>query len=270
MPLPTVTRDDLLAGFRAVGIARGDIVYVASSLAALGMMPQPVADTLWALREAVGEEGTLVLPTFNFGFCKGEPFDRERTPSTTGVLTEAFRKLPEAVRTWSPPYQSVAAAGACAREIGAIVSPTSFGAGSVFQYLHDRGAKHLLVGCSYHEGMACFHWLEELYDVPYRYWKAFAGDVTVAGERQHRVFSMFVRRLDIDIRLDLDAVGQAFANAGHVRETTVGLCRLRAFGFRAFKSFGDARLAPDRLALLTAVSRRQFLAHPECPAGGPA
>src|SRR5689334_24902481 len=106
-----VTPEALREGLRAVGLERGQTVYVASSLAALGLMANPVEETLSALRAVLGPEGTLVMPAFNFDFCNGLAFDRERSPSRTGILSEAFRQLPGTRRTWAPPYHSVAAAG---------------------------------------------------------------------------------------------------------------------------------------------------------------
>jgi aminoglycoside 3-N-acetyltransferase len=250
-----VTKEDLAASFRQVGIVPGDTVYVASSLLSLGLMKDPIESTLWALREAVGPGGTLVMPAFNFAFCKGEPFDREQTPSTVGMLTEAFRKLPGTLRTWSPPYHTLTANGPRAEEISNIQSLTSFGGDSVFQYLHDIGAKHLLIGCDYQEGVAAFHWIEELVGVPYRFWKKFEGDVILNGVKQNRVFFMYARREDIPTNMDANFVGKGFEQAGHVRNIVVGMCRLRAFDFRDFKTFVEPRLAADPVCLLVPEDR---------------
>ena len=250
-----VTREDLLAGLRQVGIQGGNTVYVSSSLIALGLMDDPVASALWALREAVGPQGTLVMPTFNFSFCKGEAFDRDLTPSTVGMLTEAFRKQPGTLRTWSPPYHTVAAAGPRATEISSIESLTSFGHDSVFQYLHDIDAKVLLIGCDYQEGVAHFHWLEELVGVPYRFWKKFEGEIRMNGVQHHRVFFMYARRLDIPNRMNVNPLGQEFEQAGYVLKTTVGLCRLRAFDIKDFKLYIEPRLRAEPVSLLVPEDR---------------
>ena len=243
-----VTKDDLIHGFREIGIERGDVLYVASSLAALGLMANPVQDTLAALREAVGPEGTLVMPVFNFDFCEGKGFDREHTPSRAGLLSEAFRQWPSVQRTWSPPFHTVAASGPRAKDIAAIESLTSFGRDSVFQYLHDIGAKHLLLGCGFHEGVAHVHWLEEINEAPYRHWKRFEGEVVRNGQRQQRSFFMFAR--DPKHTLDAEPLGRDFAEAGLMRQTDVGFCRLRAFTLRDFKEFLGPRFATNPLCLL--------------------
>ena len=57
-----------------------------------------------ALLEAVGPSGTLIAPTFNFGFTRGEPFDARATPSKMGAITELVRTDPRATRVAHPIY----------------------------------------------------------------------------------------------------------------------------------------------------------------------
>ncbi|MEW5976523.1 MAG: AAC(3) family N-acetyltransferase [Acidobacteriota bacterium] len=253
MTSPRISSEQLLGGFRNVGLERGDVVYVASSLAALGLMPNPVMDTLSALREAVGPEGTLVMPAFNFGFCKGEPFDCERTPSQCGVLSEAFRGLPGVVRSWAPPYHSVCAAGPRAREITELEALTSFGSDSVFQHLVDMGAKHLLIGCGYQEGVAHFHWIEELCGVPYRYFKKFEGTVIRNGTAQRRAFFMYARREVHNVLLNADPLGLQFEQTGLVRHAEVGFCRIRSFRLSDFSAYFKPRFSANPSLLLASA-----------------
>ncbi len=255
-----VTPERLQAGFHEVGLQRGDLVYVASSLAALGLMANPVGETLAALRAAVGPEGTLVMPAFNFDFCAGVPFDRERSPARTGVLSEAFRQLPGTRRTWAPPFHSVTAAGPLAAELAATEALTSFGPDSVFQRLHDLGAKQLLLGCGFHEGAAHVHWLEEMVQVPYRHWKRFEGDVVCDGQTRRRSFFMYARSERPKVSVDATELGLAFAATPAVRSATVGLCRLQAFRLTDFAEFARPRFTENPLLLLAADQRPAFAA----------
>jgi aminoglycoside 3-N-acetyltransferase len=245
-----VTGAGLVEALRGAGVRAGDVVYAASSLAALGAMEHPVETVLAALREAVGRGGTIVMPAFNFSFCQGEPFDREKTPSNAGVLSEAFRTLPGALRSWAPPFHSVAALGPEADRLAGLESVTSFGPESVFQALVDMDARHVLIGCGFHEGVAHFHWLEERHQVPYRYWKKFEGDVVLDGVARRRAFFMYARRLET--RVQADALGERFEAAGHVRHATAGLCRIRAFGLGDFAAFFDPVFKLDPCAMLVA------------------
>jgi len=85
-------------------VAAGDTLLVHSSYKSLGAVdggPQIVVN---ALEAAFGPEGTLVMPTFNFDFTRGQPWDVRSTPSKMGILTELVRNDPRARRVFHPFY----------------------------------------------------------------------------------------------------------------------------------------------------------------------
>ena len=99
-----VTRDDVAAALKAVGLVPGDIALFHSSLSSMGTVvggPDTVID---GFLDAVGPEGTVAVPTL----CRWPPeerhltFDRwnpEISPSYVGRITETFRLRPDAVRS---------------------------------------------------------------------------------------------------------------------------------------------------------------------------
>ena len=110
-------RSDLFEqAFKRIGLQRGDVIIVHNSLLSFGI-PSDIGLTELSskiyscFRNIIGDEGTLVVPTFNFDFCKGITFDRQNTPSKLmGVFSEYIRTLPDSMR--SPhPMQSVSAIG---------------------------------------------------------------------------------------------------------------------------------------------------------------
>ena len=150
---------------------------------AFGLVKNPAEMVLSALRKTVGPKGTIVMPAFNFDFCKGKPFDPVNSVSQTGILCEEFRKRPNVGRTIYTPFHSVCVEGPLKHEILELKPVSSFASNSVFQFLHDIDAKQLLIGCGYQQGVVHFHWLEEKFEVPYRYWKKFDGEVVGEGEK---------------------------------------------------------------------------------------
>lgn len=252
MPLMTVTEDDVLKALTDVGVESGDTIYVASSLTVLGYSRTIVDDCINALLEAVGPNGTVLVPTFNFGFCHGESYDPATTPSKTGVLTEAFRKRPGARRTIHPPFHSVAVIGKQADLIAGIRSPSSFGKESVFHWLYKQDAKCVLLGCSYRDGAVHFHWLEELFQVPYRYWKQFRGLVKTEVGFEENAYYMFARRLDIDSDWsgNVNTLGAEFENSGFVREAKIGYGRVKSFTLSDFYNFMAPKIQADKLILV--------------------
>ena len=111
---------------RSLGIEKGDVICVHSSVRDLNtsrmrrddMMAQAEA-LIGGLTAAVGEEGTIAMPTFTFCFegnPRGGVYHPEKTKSRTGFLTDYFRKLPGVVRSLQPTH-SVAAWGRRAKEL---------------------------------------------------------------------------------------------------------------------------------------------------------
>src|SRR5271165_207570 len=88
----------LAEAIRGVGVKRGDVAFSHNNIGYFGIPeegrdPQVVFRTiLRAFEEVIGPGGTLIVPTFTYSFCKQQPFDVDRTPSTCGVLTEMLRQ----------------------------------------------------------------------------------------------------------------------------------------------------------------------------------
>ncbi|MGI6239120.1 MAG: AAC(3) family N-acetyltransferase [Christensenellales bacterium] len=151
--------DDL----RAIGVRRGDALLVHSSLSALGgIAPGDVID---ALLDALGEQGTLIMPALSFGtVTRASPvFDRAATPSCVGYLTEYFRaSVPGTIRSMHPTH-SCCALGAHADFFTRDhhLDDTPVGAHSPFRKLRDAGGKLLFIGCGTQPNTS-MHGVEEL------------------------------------------------------------------------------------------------------------
>ena len=70
---------DLRTCLRDLGVKKGDCLFVHSALKSLGkFIPDIEQNTLEALfrvlSDEVGENGTIVVPSFNFAFCHGATF----------------------------------------------------------------------------------------------------------------------------------------------------------------------------------------------------
>ena len=99
-----LTYDGLLKGFRTIGLESGDTLLVHSSYKSFGGVEGGPKSVINALLQVLGGEGTLVMPTFNFDFCKGVPWDIRSTPSHMGFITNLVRAYPDAKRVFHPIY----------------------------------------------------------------------------------------------------------------------------------------------------------------------
>jgi aminoglycoside N3'-acetyltransferase len=120
--------------------------------------------------------GTLAVPTFNFAFARGEPFDLRNTPSVgMGAFSEYIRQRASARR---PPHllQSIAVIGRYVDDLASRDTPAAFDPGSPFDRMLELDFKILLLGADV-QAISLLHWVEQRLQVPYRYWKVFRGPV---------------------------------------------------------------------------------------------
>jgi len=103
-----VSRDEILSGLRAVGVERGMGVMVHSSLSSFGWVEGGAETVIEALMEAVGEEGTILMPSFNHGapFGPNGPgyYDPLETPTTNGRIPDTFWRMPYVYRSLNPTH----------------------------------------------------------------------------------------------------------------------------------------------------------------------
>lgn len=185
-------------------VERGDWIYVVSDMMELAKVYKAqgyrlsLDDILEKLQQLTGEEGTLLLPAFNWDFCKGIGYDYYRTPVKTGALPKAALKRGDFFRTAHPLY-SFAVWGMGTEELMKNQSKDSFGPGTIFEKLYERQAKVLVIGLSPLAGITYIHHVEQLVGVPYRYNKEFEGDYTDQnGLCQRRTYRMYVRDLEMN------------------------------------------------------------------------
>ena len=258
MGFPSVTKSEILDQLRKVGVQTGDTIYVPSFMPVLGIGPNILDDTVDALLETVGRTGTVVMPVFNWDYCSGSVFDPLNTPSKTGVLTEHFRKRSGVLRSQTPPWCTFAAWGNKAGEITAIEGTSSFGSDGILQFLYDVNAKYVLLGCSYNEGVVHVHWLEEKYEVPYRFRKRFAGSVRLNGEIQENISYMFARQLNTNTDIDSHPLTDIFDRSEKVNIEPLGIGHMRCFRVQDYVRFMEPHFAKDKLAVLTPEAKANF------------
>jgi len=114
------TKEDIKEGLKKLGLPKGAVVMVHSSLSRFGYVEGGADTVIDALLESVGKEGTIVAPTITVSprFSANIPptFNPDTTPCWTGPIPERLRKRKEALRSLHPTH-SVAAIGAKAKEI---------------------------------------------------------------------------------------------------------------------------------------------------------
>lgn len=143
-----------------LGLAPGDTVYAQVSMRSLGYVPGGPGEVVGAILDVIGPDGTLAMAAWPAAdptrIDPGVLFDVGETPSRAGLLSEALRTYPQAVRSLHP-IASVAAVGARAIEItaGHDLSASPFGPSSPYGKIAQMGPRVLLVGA--HMGGLLYH-----------------------------------------------------------------------------------------------------------------
>jgi aminoglycoside 3-N-acetyltransferase len=181
------TREDMVRGLRACGIREGMVIFSHSNVGYFGRLEgaRSLADICGAIygaiREVLGERGTLVVPTYSWSFGSDKSqklYDVTNTPSVCGAFTEYVRRLPEARRSADPMF-SVAAVGGEAEALTQSVGVECFGEESFWRRFLDRDG--MVCNLNLDSASTFIHFVERRLGVPYRENRRFAGSLVQGG-----------------------------------------------------------------------------------------
>jgi len=219
------TYETLLKDFKGIGIKKGMILLVHSSLSSIGWVNSGPAAVILALLDTLGDEGTLVMPAHSGDLSdpsKWEnppvpsewidtvkktmlPFYPDMTPTRgLGIIPEVFRKIDGVLRS-DHPQMSFAAKGRLAANITKDHS-LSFGLGmdSPLGKIYSLGGYVLMIGTG-HDTNTSLHLAEYLSDFPGKKIRKNIAPILEDGKR------VWVESDDLeDMTEDFDKAGDAF------------------------------------------------------------
>lgn len=169
-PAPKWSVERLAAQLQAIGIERGERLFVHTGLRAINLTRDEAPSLLEAYQAVLGPEGTLFFPTYTYS-VKGIRSRVAFSPAAPchpmiGAWPEFARKAPGVVRSRHPTH-SVAGIG---QEVESILEGhehvDAVGFGSPLDKLQQRNGKVLMVGCGF-ESCTFLHLAEAYAKVPY-------------------------------------------------------------------------------------------------------
>ena len=248
------------------GVCQGDMLLLHSStrgtLRKLRKLnfPMDVEIILDSFLYALGDNGTLLLPLFNFDFCSGIGFDIRTTPSHMGALTEAGRLHDGIVRTGNPIY-SFAVLGKRREMFRGVDNFSGYGTDSPFGILHREGGKIAVLDLPDQQSMTFYHYVEESLSVDYRFHKRFSAPYTACdGGTTERSYGLFVRKLDQGVVTHVDPMGELLWAKGLYSGDRPGT----GSGLRVI----DARTLYDEVANVIAQGRAKGMLYDVRPVAG--
>ena len=159
-----LTKTEIIAGLRQLGLEAGAGVMVHSSLKSFGYVqggPQTVIETLM---EVITPEGTLLMPSFNHDhpFREGGAgyYDPRETPTINGAIPDHFWRMEGVSRSLDPTHP-IAAWGKHSQRYTRFHHRTlTMGPQSPLGLLYAEGGRGLLLGVDY--GANTFHHVVEM------------------------------------------------------------------------------------------------------------
>lgn len=232
-----IIKEDIQKALQSVGVRAGQTVMVHTSLSSLGFVCGGAQTVIESLLEAVGLEGTVMMPSQSWknldpssGVHEDVPkewwpiirenwpaYSRDITPTNTmGAVAEMFRKWPGALRSGHP-ARSVAAYGKYAKyltehhDLGNI-----FGDGSPIGKLYKLDGYVLLLGVGYDKNTS-LHLADVRAEFPGKHMVKESSAVMEKGQRVWKTYET----LYVDGE-DFEEIGRAFEQSHKVQKASLG------------------------------------------------
>jgi aminoglycoside 3-N-acetyltransferase len=253
------TRESLGRDLRRLGLQRGMVVLVHSSLRSLGWVSGGPVAVVHALMDVLTPEGTLVMPTHSGDLTDPAkwvnppvpkswwPIIRESMPAYDsrftptrgmGQVVETFRMWPGVLRS-AHPSSSFTAWGAQATFVTeGHALENDMGETSPLARIYDLDGWVLLLGVGY-DSNTSFHLAE--YRAPNPKPIEQGAPISENGQRVWKVY----RDIDLDTE-PFETIGAAFEAEGSVRVKKVGSAEARFFPQRAAVDFAEAWVSAQR------------------------
>ena len=201
-------------------IKRGDRIWLSSEIVKLVLLCRKLgaefdaSKLLDCFQSAVGEEGTLLLPTFSFVFSNTGKYDYTQSKGATGALGNIALQRKDFMRT-KHPMHSFAVWGKDQEKLCVMENRHSFGADSPFAYCKENNVTQIMLGTDYVHAMTFVHYAETMCTVPYRFPKSFTGIyVTGDGREEERTYDYAARRLDVGTTEQFNRIGAILEKRG--------------------------------------------------------
>ena len=163
-----LTTANLVQDFLQLGVPRGGLLMVHSSLRSIGHVSGGAETVVDALLEVLGPSGTLVVPTFTdeIAMDPNFVFDPLNTPSLVGAISEVARRRPGAYRSLHG-WHSLSAIGPLSDVIVKEVGSSPWLPDGPFPKMIDYGGMFMLLGVPY-QRLTLVHLMEWECGVDYR------------------------------------------------------------------------------------------------------
>ncbi len=214
-----VTADEFSASLGQLKL-QGKNVIVYSRLLSLGRFlgKDAIIRFLDIIKEHVGSNGTLVIPTYTLNSYK-EPrvYDYEKSNIMSGILGEVASQHVAFQRTVHPVYSN-SIAGSFVDELMAQDATTCFGPNCFFELFSKLANPYIMmIGLNFN-GPTLYHYYDQKFDAPGRFVKEFAIKMKVRDLSFNMRFNSYVKHADF-YENKMNSLARFDALAEHLKYT---------------------------------------------------
>ena len=240
-----ITRTRIADDLRSLGVRRGDLLMIHSSLRSLGAVDGGAPTVVDALLEVLGTEGTLVGPAFTFASASSPDFvfDPGATPSEMGAVAEEIRCRPGAMRS-THALHSLSAVGPYADTIIRSGDASAWDRASPLAKVFDLDGRFLLLGVTY-QSFTAVHVLEIEFGTQYRTPSSLVRRLRCSDGSETKLVSTMYPRVHDYPGYDFNRLGQAMEDEGIVSVGGVGNAMARLVPGLQMQEFAAAQIAID-------------------------
>lgn len=204
---------------------------------------------------SVINQKTIIFPTFNYDFCKGEDYSLINSPSQVGILSEYFRTNIANWRTNVPVFSFAGMGDEINLPQSKVIDP--FGVDSLFHYLYQSEGLLMHYGSKFSSTTA-IHYAERISEkLVYRYNKEFVGNVIVNVDMSNmKVLNYHVRPLNKYQDYDWNKIEKDLLEAGILYKFEEGRTNILFCNFKKLIDYWVEKLNLDLFYLLDSDSKK--------------
>ena len=249
-----------------LGLEKNDFVFLHSGLIGLGLIEGGV-DIITAAFDEVLSQGILIIPTFSYSWCKGEPFGPLKTECLDmGTYASQAWKDERFVRSSNPNFSVAALQNRHNSEIIKRLfntAPTCFGIGSVFDNMyrlsHTLDGYIILLGGAHNDVIfrtTFIHYIEEKLCAPSRYLKKFTNRANnkeyvlqlvrfLTSEEYIKIRGEATDRYNFPVKNDYTLLGKDLIKNSLIKIKPFGYSKTRVVAIKDFCDFLEKKLKDD-------------------------
>ena len=172
--------DDFKKCFEKVTESSDDVIVIQSQIIPIAsyykISGKKILEEIYNFIIDLSKYKTVMLPAFSDDIIKFKKFDLMLSKCNTGSLPNYCIEKKEFKRNLSP-LHSFIAYGPRANEIVNLKQDTTWGKGSVFEWIEKNNSRWIALNLEWRSGCALHHRAEELTRVPYRFFKKYHGSL---------------------------------------------------------------------------------------------